>query len=225
MVWEDDGELFADVWGDEWTTITDFLNQIHKVSESIKIEIESLARPTSGVAKDLRYKKMKVSYISWKQEPLDADFDSLDSLIPQVEALSCTKFKNRHPERAHHVSSTDAIIHEVGNAFQLIRLANATQPVSQALHRPCLDAQERLNMIMELNFFGVDVANSRTTDIENSWTEDIAISRSKAISVSKLESYILLFQQARDRIRREGRDSKTTCRLLRTIVNDQCLIP
>lgn len=184
MVWEEDDELFAELWGDDWTTITEFVREVYKVSENVETEISSLARPTAGVAKELRYKGRKLKYIFWKQKPLDASFSSLDNLIPQLESSSWTQFKSQHPEKAHHVAPTDAIIHEVGNAFQLVRLANATQSISQALYRPCLDVQKKYNMNMELNFFGVDVANSQTKDIAESPNKDTATSRSKAISLS-----------------------------------------
>lgn len=184
MVWEEDDELFADLWGDDWTTITEFVREIYKVSEKVETEISSLARPTAGLAKELRYKGRKLKYILWKQKPLDASFRSLENLIPQLERSSWEQFISQHPERAHHGAPTDAIIHEVGNAFQLVRLANATQSISQALYRPCLDAQKKFNMNMELNFFGVDVANFQTKETAKSSNKDTTTSRSKAISVS-----------------------------------------
>lgn len=165
MVWEDDDELFADLWGDKWTTITEYLCEIYKVSEDVKNEITSLIRPTDGPFKGLRFTKRKSSYILFKQKPLEANFSTLANLIGRLGDLSWTKFKSQHPNKAHIVAPTDADIHEIGNAFQLVRLANATQSVSQALYQPCLVAQKKLCMNMELNFFGEDVADSRSKAI------------------------------------------------------------
>ena len=175
MVWENDGDLFADLWGREWSAITDLLDEVHELLEKVSVDITSLTRPTKGAAKGLRHTGKKCSYILWKQKPLEANLESLKGLIFQLEDLSRTKFKSQHPNRAGR-DVTDAEIHEVGNAYQLVRLANATQSISDALYQPCLDAQQELHMNMELNFFGEDVANAESTDF--------AATRSKAISVS-----------------------------------------
>ena len=191
MVWDDDGKLFQDLWGDEWTTITRFLRRIYNVSKSIDEEIESLRRPTSGTAKRFRYTGRKCFYIFWKKKHLDELFHELGTLVPELKRMSWDKFRNKHREKAQCSEPTDEMIHEVGNAFQLVRLANATQLVAQALYQPCLDAQQKLSMFMKLNFFGEDVANSRS--------EDIATSRSKAISVSAKASQIHFTFLARER--------------------------
>ena len=176
MVWEEDRDLFDHLWGSDWSTVMGCLEEIQNILGEARVQIESLSRPTEGAAKRLRYFQKQWSYLLYKQKPLEQALEKMYRHVPALENTSWDLFRHQHPEISEHQVPSDVVVHEVGNAFQLIRLARTTQALSQYLYQPCLDSQRNLCMFMELNFFGDDIVNPHS--------ENVTTSRSEAISVS-----------------------------------------
>jgi len=154
MVWdqEDDELLLKHLWGDDgWAEIFECLKRTTGICNRAEKNLKNLSKPGGLLTRN----RQRIAFITMKKGAIRTFMDDIDRETKFLNDKADRYFKHKH----RNVQPREESIHELGNGFNLIRLAIATWKASDDLLESCEKANTRLLMDLELDFFGLNVDN------------------------------------------------------------------
>jgi len=154
MVWnaEKDEHLHKHLWGDNGRSdIFKCLERVVVVCERAEKALNNLSRKRTRFRRVLQ----KLDFITMKKKAINEFLTEINSLITDLNVKADRYFREEHS----NIELNSDSIHELGNGFNLSRLAVATWTASDELLLSCEQTYERIQMDLEIDFFKLDVKN------------------------------------------------------------------
>ena len=150
MIWDEEehSSLHHYLWGDRFILIYNLLSSITAYLDSLNRKLE--AAPRSRI----RRFGSALSYVFTKKV-LVGDLGELERMVTSLKTQAETAFRTKHQNHIYGVDGTrsSGLIHWIGEAFQLVGLAEQTYISSEDLYKACVESKEELVLDLGLNFF------------------------------------------------------------------------